>query len=442
MHGVIQLVQQEKIGEYLWMFKLFIHMQAMNADTIARQLFECAASAGNSEHKRAWLINLPKLILEQAQLIAEGRYPPQPLTVFAVTDPKLREIFAPAFSDRLVHQWLVHHIEPWWDKRFIDDSFANRKGKGSQAAVTRLQHFMRKPDSRWYLKLDIAAFFPSIDRRIVLQLWQQALPNLPYPYATRRCLDQVAQAILRQSPVEPAPHKSGDLSLLRQVPPHKSLFHAAPDRGMPIGSLTSQFFANVYMNELDQFIKHQLRVRAYVRYVDDFVLMAYERETLQAWQAQIADFLQQHLHLQLHPHKQVLQRANQGIDFLGYIVHPHYCLARQRCVRALRRRIAWFKYLLFPATERAVPQPPAGTWQRWLGNHAVTLPNGAPSPAVLQRMLSTLNSYYGVFAHAETYRLRKHIYHHELGPLKRYFLPSGPDYSHLRVRSNWLRSRR
>ena len=414
----------------------------MNADSIARQLFACAANAGNSEHKRAKFINLPEIILEQARAVDEGHYQPQPFTVFAVSDPKLREIFAPAFTDRLVQQWLVQHIEPWWDKRFIDDSFANRRGKGTQAAVNRLQHFMRKPENRWYCKLDISAFFPSIDRDILLELWQQALPKLPWPYATRRRLDQVAHAILEQSPVNPTPCKSGDLQLLRQIPPHKSLFYATPGQGMPIGSLTSQFFANVYLNELDHFIKHELGVRAYLRYVDDFVLLAYERETLQQWQAQISDFLQERLHLQLHPHKQVLQRANQGIDFLGYIVHPHHCLARQRGVRALRRRIAWFKYLLFPATERPVPQPPSASWQRWLANHAVTLPSGEPSPAVLQRMLTTLNSYYGIFAHAETFRLRKHLYHHELGPLKRYFLPSGPDYHHLLVRSSWLFSKR
>lgn len=142
--------------------------------TIARQLFACAADAGNSEHKRARFIDLPRLVLEQAAAIAEGRYRPQPFTVFAVTDPKLREISAPDFADRLVQQWLVRHIEPWWDKRFIDDSYANRKGKGTQTAVKRLQHFMRQPGHRCYLKLDIRAFFPGIDRRIVLKLWRQA----------------------------------------------------------------------------------------------------------------------------------------------------------------------------------------------------------------------------------------------------------------------------
>lgn len=233
----------------------------MTAAEIARQLFECAADAGNSEQKRARLIDLPRLVFEQAGAIAAGHYAQQPFTVFAVTDPKLREIFAPDFSDRLVQQWLVRHIEPWWDKRFIDDSYANRQGRGTQAAITRLQHFMRQPGRRYYLKLDIRAFFPSIDRRIALDLWRQALPELPHPETTRRRLDQVATAILTQSPLNPPPHRSGDLALLAQIPPHKSLFHCAPCVGLPIGSLTSQFFANVYLDEFDQFIKHYAEYR-------------------------------------------------------------------------------------------------------------------------------------------------------------------------------------
>lgn len=129
---------------------------------IARQIFACAAQAGNSEHKRAHFINLPQIVLAQAAAIAQGRYAPQPFTVFAVTDPKLREIFAPAFVDRLVHQWLIGHLEPWWNPRLIDDSFANRAGKGTQAAINRLQSFMRQPGHSWYCKLDIRAFFPAL----------------------------------------------------------------------------------------------------------------------------------------------------------------------------------------------------------------------------------------------------------------------------------------
>jgi hypothetical protein len=226
--------------------------------------------------------------------------------------------------------------------------------------------------------------------------------------------------------------------LLAQIPPHKSLFHAAPDTGLPIGSLTSQFFSNVYLNELDQFVKHTLKARAYVRYVDDFVLLADDPATLNQWKDAIDTFLKTALKLNLHPNKIVLQRCAQGVDFLGAIVFPQYTLARQRSVRALRRRIAWFNWLVFPKNARRVPMPPAGTWRRWLENHDAFIAPGHPSPALLQRMLATLNSYFGLFIHAHTWRLRKHLYHHELGPIQRFFLPEGPGYRHLRIKKIWL----
>jgi RNA-directed DNA polymerase len=409
--------------------------------TIAHQLFECAADAGNSEHKRAYLAALPALVLTQAEHIAQGRYHPQPFTVFAVTDPKLREIFAPAFVDRLVHQWLVRHIEPWWDKRFIDDSYANRKGKGTQKAIERLQHFMRQPHQRWYCQLDIRAFFPSINRHILLGFWRKALPTLPWDSSTRTRLDQVTTAILMQSPTSPPPIPSGDRALLAQIPPHKSLYHTEPGVGLPIGSLTSQFFANVYLNEMDQFIKHHLKVKGYLRYVDDFVLLGDDPEVLMGQRQAISQFLGERLGLQLHPSKMVLQRCNQGVDFLGSIVFPHHSLTRQRSVRALRRRLSWFKYLLSSQTERPVPAPPMGSWQRWLALHEAFVAPGVPSPALLQRMLATINSYYGFFVHAHTFRLRKHIYHKELGSLQRYFLPDGAGYTHLQIRKVWLSPR-
>lgn len=406
---------------------------------VAAQLLACAARSGRSEDQRASLIELPTLVLQLAHAIARQRYQPQPFTVFAVTDPKLREIFAPAYLDRLVHHWLIGHVEPWWDRRFIDDSYANRSGKGTQAAIERLQRFMRQPGHRWYCQLDIRAFFPSIDRARLLALWRAALPRLPHPPATLALLDHVASAILQQDPTQPAPTPSGQVALLRQVPPHKSLFHAAPGRGLPMGSLTSQFFANVYLNELDQFAKHTLKVRAYLRYVDDFVLLADDPATLLGWKARIEDFLQERLGLQLHPSKTVLQRSGQGVDFLGSIVYPHHRLTRARSVRALYRRLAWFQWLVYgqgpgPATAAA---PPGGSWLRWLAQHQALYAPGEPTPALLVRMLATINSYYGVFAHANTWRLRQHIYHERLGTLQRFFLPDGPGYRHLKIRKAW-----
>lgn len=416
----------------------------MTETEIARQLFACAAIASNSEHKRLHLIELPSIVLTLAKEIVEERYKPRALTVFAVSDPKLREIFAPDFADRLVQHWLVQHIEPWFNRRFIDDSFANRKGKGVQAAVVRLQGFLRQPPHVYYLKLDIRAFFPSIHRTTLLGLWHKALLHLPFDAITLAQLDKVATAILMQNPLNPPPIMSGDRGLLAQVPRNKSLLHTSPGVGLPIGSLTSQFFANVYLNELDQFIKHKLHVRGYLRYVDDFVLLGQSITELQTYQAQIADFLQSRLQLQLHPHKIVLQRSNQGIHYLGTIIYPHYRLCRQRTVRALYRRLNSF-FLLFqsahhPGHDKAMYLNNInGSWKRWLQCHTSFFPNGDPSPALLTRILSTINSYYGILQHARTYTLRKHIYHRRLGILQRYFLPDNAAYTHLSIRKVWLK---
>lgn len=194
----------------------------------------------------------------------------------------------------------------------------------------------------------------------------------------------------------------------------------------------------MYLNELDQFIKHQLKIKGYLRYVDDFVILGDNPATLTAQRIAIEAFLTQRLALDIHPHKIVLQRCNQGIDFLGSIIYPSHKLIRQRSVRALRRRLSGFKGLIFPNSEQAMPLPATGSWQRWLLNHPALLSSGQPSFVLLQRILSTINSYYGVFSHAQTYRLRKHIYHHELDPLKQFFLPNGPNYAHLRIKKQWL----
>ncbi len=218
----------------------------------------------------------------------------------------------------------MRHIVPWWAKRFIDDSYANRKGKGSLAAVARLQRFMHPPGYRWCCKLDIKAFFPSIHRATALKLWLRALPKLPYPPATLQVLDQVATAILTQNPMEP-PAAAGAAcwpNPKSQATSHKPLYHAQAGKGMPTGSLTSQFFANVYLNELDPVVKHTLKVRSYLRYVDNFILLADAPQTLLSWKTRIEQFLMQRLKLELHHHKTVLHRYHQGVDLLGTIVFP------------------------------------------------------------------------------------------------------------------------
>jgi hypothetical protein len=404
---------------------------------IACQLYACVNQAGNSADKRRYLIELPQLVAALAHDIHRESYQPGRMTAFAVQDPKLREILAPSFRDRLAQQWLVSAIGPTIERAWIDDCFSNRVGKGTHGAITRLQRFMRMAGHSHYCQMDVRSFFPSIHRRILLGFWHEEMARLPHNEETLRQLDAVARRIILQNPTYPRPVVSGNLALLRQIPPHKSLFHTPPGIGLPIGSLSSQFFSNVYLNPLDQFIKHQLKIRGYLRYVDDLIILGDDPRKLLEQMRRINEFLGERLQLQLHPDKTVLQRVDQGANFLGYIAFPHHAYVRERSLRALRKRIHFFNHLLDPGHSPHRSLPERGTWAQWLALHQLVPPLAA-SPAVLKRILATLNSYYGQLCHANTYHLRRKIYHDLLGPMKRYFLPTDAGYRSLRIKPVWL----
>jgi hypothetical protein len=409
----------------------------MTETEIACQLYACFNQAGNSIDKRRYMIEISGIVGSLAQDIYAENYQPGRMTAFAVQDPKLREIFAPGFRDRLAQQWLVSVCGPSIERVWIDDCFSNRIGRGTHSAIRRLQHFMRMSGHSHYCQMDIRSFFTSINRHVLLRLWNSERTRLPYSEPTCCQLDVVAHRIIMQNPILPKPVLSGDIALLKQVPAHKSLFHSQPDIGLPIGSLSSQFFSNVYLNPLDQYVKHQLKINGYLRYVDDIVILGNNPKQLRIYMHQIDQFLKTHLQLQLHPDKTVLQRVDQGANFLGYIVFPHYLYVRERTLRALRSRIYYFNYLLDPAHFPYVAKPHRGSWPQWLALHNLAPPVEV-SPAILKRILATLNSYYGQLIHADTYRLRRKIYHEMLGPIKRYFLPVDGNYSGLRIKQVWL----
>jgi hypothetical protein len=290
--------------------------------------------------------------------LRSGTWQPRPSRAFLVTKPKRREVFAADFRDRIVHHLLVGHLEPAWERRFIHDSFACRVGKGTHAGVDRLQSFCRQAtanDTRpaWYLQLDIRGFFMAIDRR---RLYQRLV---------RHCGDPVVQDLIGRlvfhDPVAGCRLRPGDRKedFLR-LPPHKTLFRSAPDCGLPIGNLTSQFFANVYLDALDQFVKHTLRATWYVRYCDDLVLLHRDPAVLVAWLPRIEAFVDTALGLTLHPRRR-LRRVADGIDFLGYITRPGYRLVRRRVVGSLHDDLHRMLPAVHPLT-MLIDTPGRGVW--------------------------------------------------------------------------------
>ncbi len=273
----------------------------------------------------------------QAELNA-GTWSPGPTTSFVATRPKAREIHAPPFRDRVAHHLVVPPLEVEYERRFYAHSYANRAGKGSHAAVSYAQACVRQVQSGqgggFYLQLDIANFFNSIRRDILWAMMKPVLfrAHLPLP------IIMATHALLRGAPLRAGVRERATPAQFALVPPHKRLCNAPPRCGLPIGNLSSQFFANVYLDALDQFVKHELKVKRYLRYVDDFVLFHHDRGQLVEWQRKIEAFLAERLDLRLKAEVK-LRPLTDGLDFLGYVIYPTHTLVRRRVVAHLRQAL-------------------------------------------------------------------------------------------------------
>ncbi|MFH1245834.1 MAG: reverse transcriptase domain-containing protein, partial [Candidatus Omnitrophota bacterium] len=219
------------------------------------------------------------LLLSLQERLINRTYQPGRSILFAAVKPKLREIFAADFEDRIVHHILVRELEKIWEPRFIYDSYVCRRNKGVHRAAMRLQKFIRQVSSNgtrkaYYIKLDIRNFFNTLDKDILFAIISRKVKNDEMLWLTKVILyhDCTKNFVSKD--------RAG---LLARVPAHKSLFTESPERGLPIGNLTSQFFANVYLNRLDQYVKRELKCRYYIRYADDFVLLGRDRVELKEW---------------------------------------------------------------------------------------------------------------------------------------------------------------
>ena len=266
------------------------------------------------------------------------------------------EVFAADFRDRVVHHLLVSHQERVFEPIFIHDSYACRRAKGTLAASDRLMTFLRQVTANgrrpaWALKLDVASFFPSIHKEALFEI------HLPTRSRSRSCCGLPVRCCFttrrqttafgrtdRQAPGPESPYYP--------IPPHKSLFGKRNEQGLPIGNLTSQFWGNVYLNELDQFVKRTLKCRYYLRYVDDMVLLAEDRETLAEWCRAIQEFLREQLRLSVKPELTTPIAARRGIDFVGWKTWWNYRLPRRRTLRNLTTKLDSF--------ERTAVQPTLG----------------------------------------------------------------------------------
>jgi len=365
-------------------------------ENVYRAYLDCRRKKRGKQAALAFEVNAEQYLLQLTRELEDRTYHPFPSFCFVAKNDKHREVFAADFRDRVVHHLLVRRLEKIWEPVFIYDSYACRKGKGTHGAVERLRSFTHKVTANqtrraWFAQLDIRAFFPSIDRNILLSMVLSRLQN-----EELRWLSELL--ILHDSTIDPvftcSPEK------WKNVPTQKSLFSVPSGKGLPIGNLTSQFFANVYLNSLDQFVKHSLKVRWYMRYVDDLVLLDLDRHTLQDWTEEIGTFLKNTLKLDLHPNRRIIRPVSNGIDFVGYIVRPSHLYIRKRVVEKCKT---------------AITDQTKGMMKR--RNDCVSM---VFMPGACHKLYCTLNSYFGAFSHASCHRLVQTIFTKNL-PLRTMF---------------------
>ncbi|TAK57617.1 hypothetical protein EPO17_01545, partial [Patescibacteria group bacterium] len=247
-------------------------------------------------------LNLEDNLFSLHRRLVSGEWRPEPYKVFFVQDPKLRRIHKATVADRVLYQAVYQALYPIFDKHFIHDSYASRNFKGTHRGVVRFEIFARKVTENYrrpafVLKCDIRKFFDSIDHVVLSQLIGQKISDVKF------------------------------LALLNKI---IGSFETTPGRGLPLGNVTSQIFANIYLNELDQFIKHILKERYYIRYCDDFVILSHDKGRLEEIVRYIVLFLREELKLELHPKKVTIQKVSHGTDFLGYVSLPRYRILRTK----------------------------------------------------------------------------------------------------------------
>jgi len=319
--------------------------------------------------------NLEENLLKLLDELRSRTYAPGRSIRFIVTRPKPREIFAADFRDRVVHHLLVSELLLAAEKRFIYDSYACRPGKGTHRAVGRLRKFIRSAGNKnqelHYLQLDIKTFFPSIDQKNLFSIAERLIYRVAKNIEWANEMLWLGRKIIFHNAAANYYYK-GNPELKKLIPPEKSLVGRVAGKGLPIGNYTSQFFANLYLNELDQFIKRELKCKNYVRYVDDLVLIGADKRDFDGWIIRINDFLKNRLVLRLNEKKIRARPVASGIDFLGYFIKTDYVLVRRAVVRRLRKR------LFAPAADR-------------------------------EQLLQRISSYFAHFKFADSWKLRTKI---------------------------------
>ena len=311
-----------------------LHRSEITVAQVFEAYYDCRRRKRNTASALAFEVDLEANLMGLYRELAAGTWAPAPASVFVVQRPKCREVWAADFRDRIVHHLVYRAIGPLFERAFIGDSCACIPGRGTLFGANRLERHLLSVTENWrkpafVLKADIANFFGSIRQDVLFAMLEAKIRDQTLLDLCRKLVFQDVRlgAIIRSTPAE-----------LAMVPRHKSLFHAAPGIGLPIGNLSSQFFANVLLDSLDQMVKRRLGMRHYVRYVDDMVIAHPSTTALLAAAQAMRDHLAG-IGLALAEHKTFVAPAAKGVDFVGHVIRPFRRSGRPKTHRAAIRRI-------------------------------------------------------------------------------------------------------
>ncbi len=317
--------------------------------------------------------------------IVSRKYKIRPSICFINFSPVQREIFAADFRDRVIHHLIYNYISPIFEKTFINDSYSCRKGKGTHYGIKRIAKFIRSCSENYrkdcyILKLDIRGYFMAMNRTLLFEKTKTVLEKnrgkLTFDFDLMFCL---IEKVIFNDPTKNCIIK-GKKSDWDGLPKTKSLFYASKDCGLPIGNLTSQLFGNVYMNEFDHYVKKDLGIKHYGRYVDDFVIIHQDKNYLKFILPIIDEYLKTNLHLEMHPKKIYFQHFSKGVQFLGTVIKP-------------------FRIYIANRTK--------GNFYKAIEKQNIIARNHKPTEQEIEDFIASMNSYLGILQHYKTYKMRK-----------------------------------
>jgi len=290
-------------------------------------------------------LRLTDNILQLQDELANFSYVHGHYKAFNISDPKPRNIHKASVRDRVLHHAIYRKLYPFFDRIFIADSYSCQIGKGTYKAIKRFEKFglrVGKNNSRtvWVLKCDIKKFFASIDHKMLLEILANYISDKDILWLLRQIIgsfDSPSPGVIPSATEESLILRSFGFGCTQ---PQDDADESENNlKGLPLGNLTSQLFCNVYMNEFDQFVKHKLKVRHYVRYADDFVFLSDSKDLLLSLVPKISAFLGELLKLRLHPGKVFIKTLASGVDFLGWVNFPHHRVLRKNTGRRMFKRI-------------------------------------------------------------------------------------------------------